>query len=103
MLTCQHAECGCNYVGLTSRSFKCRYKEHKNSVRYNRGTAFGNHVFDENHAFTNIDTDMKIIKLENKGIDLFTREAIEIYLKKHDDNNLNEQNPYGDNILFQVL
>lgn len=78
-------------------------KEHINSVKYNRSTAFGQHMFDENHKFTNLNNDMTIVKTLKKGVELNTREAAEIYLSKNDDKNLNEQNPYGDNVLFSCL
>lgn len=101
-LNCQHPNCGHFYYGQTGRTFNCRHKEHKSSVKHGRATAFGSHMFDSDHQFSTIDKDMEIIKLENKGPALNTREALEIFLAKNNILCLNEQSPY-DNVMFNCL
>lgn len=101
-LTCKTDGCGCFYYGQTGRSFNCRFKEHKMSVRHNRGTAFGNHAYDNDHAFGTISENLDIIKRENKGMKMTTRECMEIYLNRNNPKNLNEQMEYS-NVLFSCL
>lgn len=102
-LICTNNNCNRFYYGQTGRNFNIRFLEHKNSVKYNRSTAFGAHAFNENHSFGPIEDNLKIIKIMNKGTDLNTREAIEIYLGRKNENSLNEQETYGSNAMFSAL
>lgn len=102
-LVCLNKDCPKNYVGRTGRCFKTRFSEHRMSVRYNRPSAFGQHAEDEQHDFGPIEDNMVIIKKMEKGIDLNTAEAIEIFLSKDDVNNLNEQDTNGHNAMFPCL
>lgn len=102
-LTCPEQGCGKNYLGQSGRSFKVRFKEHQQGVKHGRPSAFGTHAFEENHPFNNIEDTLEIVKVIEKGQDLNTYEAIEIFLERNNVNNLNEQETFGNNPLFQCL
>lgn len=102
-LICGVDSCAKGYVGQTGRSFNTRFKEHRLSVKYGRASAFGMHAFDSDHPFTKIEDTMQIMKIINKGRDMNTYEAMEIYLERNNPNNLNEQESFGNNPLFHCL
>lgn len=103
-LTCQQSNCGAEYVGQTGRAFKVRYNEHVKGKIRNRPTAFSDHICDNNHGFTNIEQEMKVLHFVAKGRRLNTLEAAEIHLNKSVNiNNLNEQTIFNSNILFSLL
>jgi len=103
-LQCTHQGCNADYVGMTKRSFHIRYKEHRNAIKHNKFSAFCNHIYDENHRFTDIKTDLKILHYENRYKQLNIKEAIEINLaKKHSTNNLNEHTTLRNSPLYNLL
>jgi len=103
-LNCQYPGCTVNYVGRTKRNFYTRYKEHRNAVRYNKYSAFCNHIFDNNHHFTNIETDLKILHYENKEKELNIKEAIEIHIAKNNNPlNINDHSLLRQSPLFSIL
>lgn len=102
-LRCQHNNCGATYVGQTGRRFSTRYDEHRKGDITHRHTAFSDHIYVENHAFTNIDTDMEILHLMNKGRKLNTLEALEITADTQTNKeNLNDHTFINNNILFTL-
>ena len=68
------------YIGLTSRSFNVSYKEHRKAIQYGKYSAFGEHAYDSNHMFTDIQTNLTILHRENNVKALRIKEAIEIHL-----------------------
>lgn len=104
-LECQHKDCRSTYVGRTGRTFKIRYGDHVKGEYRNKHTAFSEHVYNENHKFTNIGQDMEILHKVKNGIKQNTLEALEINLDKVrlNNNNLNEQTHDNFNILFSLI
>lgn len=103
-IQCNMPGCSANYIGQTKRSFNIRYKEHRNAIRHNKFSAFCNHAYDENHPFTKIDSDLKILHLENGYKQLNIKEAIEIHTaKKNNPNNLNDHTFLKKSPLFSLL
>lgn len=102
-LNCNEQGCFKQYVGQSGREFKIRFKEHKQSVRHGRPSAFGTHAFDADHKFGNIEDMMEVIKVLDKGQDLNTYEAIEIFIERNNTDNLNEQESFGNNPLFMCF
>lgn len=102
-LTCTEQGCNKNYVGQSGRSIKTRFKEHINSVKHGRPSAFGTHAFEADHKFNNIENTLEIIKVMEKSQNLNTYEAIEIFLERNNQDNLNDQETFGNNPMFQCL
>lgn len=103
-LTCQENHCKAEYIGLTSRAFKVRYKEHRKAIQYGKYSAFGEHVYDHKHTFTDIQTDLTILHRENNVKTLRIKEAIEIHLGQRDNpDNLNEHTHLKNSPLFTLL
>lgn len=102
-LSCQHNNCGATYVGQTGRRFNTRYSEHRKGETTLRHTAFSDHIYLENHAFTDIETDMEVLHVMNKGRKLNTLEALEITADAKTSNaNLNDHTFINNNILFTL-
>lgn len=102
-ITCQDTNCDKFYVGQSGRTFNIRYKEHRQGIKYGRPSAFSLHAFDEDHPFQDIEDMLDILKVQDKGQDLDTFEAMEIYINKDNPSCLNLQEPYGFNPMFKVL
>lgn len=102
-LRCQHNNCGATYVGQTGRKFSTRYKEHRKGEITHRHTSFSDHIYVENHAFIDIDTDLEVLHIMNKGRKLNTLEALEIIADtKTSNENLNDHTFINNNILFTL-
>ena len=104
------AECNKYYIGQTSRSFNCRYKEHLQAFKSKNRTSMksnvAEHMLVEKHNFTNINDDMKILDYGPKGFKLDTKEEFQIYKNYNKDpvNMLNtmqtkNHNPINEKIL----
>lgn len=103
LFNCNEAGCNCSYVGQTGRSFHKRYKEHRRLTTTNP-SAISNHMWEENHKFSKIEDDFKILHFMNKGTKLNILETIEIQNNaKNNDNNLNDLTVINNNILFTLL
>lgn len=102
-MVCGVDNCAKGYLGQTGKSFKTRFKEHQQSIKHGRASAFGTQAYENDHAFNNIEDSLQIIKILNKGRDMNTYEAMEIFLERNNDDNLNEQEMYGNNPLFNCL
>lgn len=102
-LRCNEPNCESEYIGQSGRSFNLRYKEHIQGLRGLRPTAFSEHMVENNHNFTTIHKDLKILHTESKGRKLNTLEELEIHRNIiKNSNNLNEQTGKHRNILFTI-
>jgi hypothetical protein len=73
-LTCDQV-----YIGQTKRDFKKRYEEHINGIRSHKDKSrYVLHILQENHEYGPIDKVLYILKVENKGKQLY----IYIYIRK---------------------
>ncbi|XP_049853633.1 uncharacterized protein LOC126334934 [Schistocerca gregaria] len=70
-LECQ--ECKAVYLGMTSRNFKTRYKEHIRSWKYeNSHSTFAEHLIKHGHEPSNMECDMTVIRVNNHNKNLLT-------------------------------
>lgn len=104
------SDCEKYYIGQTGRSFSCRYKEHVQAFKSKNVTSMksnvAEHMINENHKFTKIETDMTILDYGSKGNKLDTKEEYHIYCSyKNDPTNIintmqvKKQNPIYEKIL----
>jgi hypothetical protein len=71
------SSCPRRYIGQTGRSFKVRYKEHINGIKYNRQkTGYSQHVLNIGHDRTHNITSLDIIDVHHKGPYLNTQKHI---------------------------
>jgi len=90
-LTCN--DCPCFYIGQTGRSFSTRFKEHTKALtqRYINSN-YAEHLINNNHNYTNIETNMHILHIQRKSRTLNTtirniqtlHKSPTIYLKRPD-------------------
>lgn len=92
------------YIGQTQRNFKTRYKEHVSDFTYNRNRSkFAQHLIDENHDLSNINSTLSILKTLNSPV-ILTAEQFYITKEQNQGNPLlNEQTPNTNNPLFNLI
>ena len=102
-LTC--STCKNFYIGQTGRSFNIRYKENKpeNNIIECK-SKYAAHIINESHTHINLETNLDIIHLCNKGRIMDVYEELEIYRATKTDNNklLNDKLIYKHNCLFEI-
>lgn len=84
-------DCDKFYIGQTGRSFAKRAKEHKPNPRINpQKSSYAQHIIDEEHSTGNIENNIEIMEVCNKGFTLDTLEEFHIYkaLKQESYNNV---------------
>ena len=93
------------YIGQTGRPFIERFKEHEptknlDSIKSN----YAKHIIDNDHFYTNIKHNMKLIKPCKKGKSMNAYEEFFIYkeFKNNHRNMLNDQLKYSSNYLFDT-
>jgi len=73
-------DCEHTYIGQTGRSLRERFKEHiPNSKNTKNKSKFSDHIIDEQHSYTDIQTNMKILHKIKKGPKMNIWEEFEIY------------------------
>lgn len=103
------SECPKFYIGQTGRTFKCRYREHIQSIKSNNKTTqkstFAEHILETQHSYKNISENMEILNIANKGRRMNILEEYNIYInKKHNPEDIlnimqiEKQNPIFDKI-----
>jgi hypothetical protein len=76
----QYNECPLKYIGQTGRTFRDRYKEHINAIRFNKQhSKFALHILNTGHSYNTIDQTLKVLHVEKKGLKLNTLERFYIY------------------------
>ena len=103
-LTCN--DCPCFYIGQTGRSFSTRFKEHTKALTQPYiNSNYAEHLINNNHNYTNIETNMHILHTQRKSRTLNTTEQYEIY--KHHINHpqyiLNDQIHHRSHTLFDTI
>jgi hypothetical protein len=79
----KYGRCSVNYIGQTGGSFKIRYKEHINDIRYNRlKTGYSQHILNTGHERAFDITSLNIMEVQLKGPYLNTLEKYHIYKSK---------------------
>jgi len=80
-LTCD--DCDQFYIGQT-RNFKLRFREHIQALKTNNKTtnksSFAEHLLNYSHKYSNMEKNMEILHIQNKGEKLNSTEDLEIYL-----------------------
>lgn len=106
-------DCNSFYIGQTGRAFKKRFQEHlpKKDIR-NTKSNFARHLVNNNHNYTDFDTNFKPLHLCKKGRFMDALEEFEIYKafqqSKRTDNLqdggviLNDQLNFGSNSLYDT-
>lgn len=101
-LTCS---CSSFYVGQTGRPFATRYKEHMDALRLKNlnKSSFASHVAHHEHPIGDINDNLSILHIAEKGLHMDLLEQIEIYIHKLKlpDKILNEQTDSAHNFFFQ--
>lgn len=93
-LTCN--ECQKFYIGQTGRTFEQRFNEHIREVNHNNPknnikSNYAQHLNNEKHTYTNIDTNLKILHKMQKGKLMDRREEYAIYKEKKNNLLLNDK------------
>ena len=94
------------YIGQTGRSFTTRYTEHIQAIhKTHKRSNFADHIVNNNHTYTDINTDMEILHIQHKSRKLNTLEQYEIYKQYNTEPNnmLNEHIPYKSHTLFETI
>ena len=96
--------CGTCYIGRTTRKFKERLKEHRNSFKYNypEKSKFSAHLLENGHPFGPDNETFEIVKIVNNKNLIDILEQLEIYKTSKVQNVVNEQFPNFDNPLFHT-
>ncbi len=102
-LTCN--DCQMKYIGQTSRSFKQRFKEHIPSQYNIQKSKFAQHLSDNQHNYTDIHTNMEILKNTKDSSKLNILEDFEIYNAFKDNPTLllNEKLTEENNEIFNTV
>lgn len=98
------SDCPKYYIGQTSRSFKTRFKEHLPAKTPTQRSAFAAHIINENHSYNNIENNLDILHVCNKGKLMDCLEEFHIYkaVKSEPNNILNEQVSFKSNIIYDT-
>lgn len=103
-LTC--GSCDKFYIGQTGRSFGVRFKEHlpRNKDPATLSSNYARHLSEENHMYTNFDTNCKPLHLCQKGPYMNTLEEYEIYkaYKLESNTILNDKLCFNTNTLYDL-
>jgi TPP-dependent indolepyruvate ferredoxin oxidoreductase alpha subunit len=82
-------ECPLKYIGQTGRTFRDRYKEHINAIRFNKPhSKFALHILNTGHSYNTIEETLKVLHVEKRLklntlerlYDLTKRSALERYI-----------------------
>ncbi len=94
-----------HYIGQTGRSFQDRYKEHIRAITTNAHSNFAEHIIDKNHKYSDMENDLEILHICNKGTSMTTLENYEIYKSTKFNQHLlfNEKLTNTNNPLFDIL
>jgi hypothetical protein len=75
--------CAGVYVGQMGRSFRIRFLEHLNDIKYNRDkTGYLQHILNTQHDFSKDITALEVLKVHPKTPFLNTLERFHIYKSK---------------------
>lgn len=101
-------ECPKFYIGQTGRSFKQRFDEHTREVKNTNintimKSKYAQHLHQEKHSYTDIDTNLQIIQKMHKGRNMDRREEYEIYKERNNSELLNDKIFTRTNKLFDYL
>ena len=102
------SECDKFYIGQTGRSFKLRFNEHIQALKSNNKTSmksnFAEHLLDKNHSYISLTSNMKILKVLNKGNLLDSTEEYYIYKEnKLNSSKLLNNQLYTRNPIFEKI
>ena len=101
-LTCP--DCGMVYVGQTGRSFRTRYREHLRHYKYRTGNSkFAQHLWEQNHSFSPIDSVMDALRVLKKGVMMDTVERYHMYKATSFVIQINDKSTATCNTLFDTL
>ena len=77
-------DCEKFYIGQTGRTFRSRFKEHVQAIKSNNRTSqksnFAEHILSTGHNYKNINANMKILQIMNKGNEMDSKEDYLIYI-----------------------
>ena len=74
-------DCDKFYIGQTGRAFQTRFKEHLPKAKNNLKSNYAAHLVNENHSYTDFETNMIPLHYCNKGNVMNALEEFEIYNK----------------------
>lgn len=98
-------DCQSYYIGQTSRSFKKRFKEHLPRKTTTPQTSnFAEHLVNQNHSYTNINSNMEVLHFSKDRLIRNTLEEFEIYkaVKSHSFNVLNDKLSFQSNYIYNT-
>jgi predicted GIY-YIG superfamily endonuclease len=98
-------DCSKFYIGQTGRPFEKRFKEHLPKANGQQISNFADHLINENHNYSNINTNLQPLHFCSKGRKLTVLESYEIFKanKTSPDDLLNDKCTMQQNILFETL
>lgn len=100
------SDCTSVYVGQTGRAFKTRYKEHYPAPKTTKQkSSFAQHLVDHGHDISDIENNMDILHICNKGKKLDTLEEFEIYrhFQSNKNNILNDKLQFSSHSIFNTI
>jgi hypothetical protein len=97
-------DCPLKYIGQTGRTFKTRYKEHKQAIRNdNSNSGYSKHILNMGHTCGSITETMKALKMQRKGKHLNTLERYYIYKMRKNGTQMNNACIDTHNPIFEII
>jgi hypothetical protein len=92
------------YVGQTGRTFRTRYREHIQDIKYNKNNSkYAPHILKTGYTYGPINKIMKILHIEKKSQNLNTLEKFEIYKLTKNKRHLNDVHRSTINPIFDII
>jgi hypothetical protein len=92
------------YVGQMGRTFKTRYKEHRQAIRNNNGNSeYSKHILNMGHTYGSVTDMMKVLKSQKKGRHLNTLERYYIYKMRKNGIQMNDACIETHNLIFEIM
>ena len=90
-------------TGQTGKPFKTRFQEHVRVFKYNRKSAFAQHLLDNGHSIGMMEDIMKVVHIKNKGRMLNALENYYIYKETVASNQINDKQTSKSNRIFETV
>jgi hypothetical protein len=97
-------DCPLKYIGQMGRTFKTKYKEHRQAIRNNNSNlGYWKHILNTGHTYGSVTNTMKALKTQRKGKHLNTLERYYIYKMRKTGIQMNDACIDTHNPIFEII